>query len=237
MIVGAAALPHPPLLVPELVAGAADRTEPVRAACLAAARRLAARSRDWVAVAADLAGPVAVGPTTRGTFRGFGVDVPVALGPEAGDVDPELPLPALVAGWLRGRVDAGSVRVELVPPDLSVDECRRLGADLAARPEPVGLLVLGDGSARHPDRAPGRPDSRAPEFDGRVRDALAAADAPALLALDVATADELVVGGRAAWQVLAGAVLADGRRWRGELLYSDAPLGVGYHVAVWDPED
>ncbi|MCP2256783.1 Catalytic LigB subunit of aromatic ring-opening dioxygenase [Streptoalloteichus tenebrarius] len=230
-------LPHPPLLVPELVAGAAGRTEPVRAACLDAGRRLLGRAARWVAVAADPSGPRTVDPATAGTFAGFGVDVPVTLGPGAAEPDVELPLPALVAGWLRGRVGAESVRVELVPPDLPADECRRVGADLAAGPEPVGLLVLGDGSARHPDRAPGRPDPRAPEYDGRVRDALATADASALLALDVAVAAELVVGGRAAWQVLAGAALADGRRWRAELLYSDAPFGVGYHVAVWDPVD
>ncbi|GGM62100.1 hypothetical protein GCM10012275_36190 [Longimycelium tulufanense] len=235
MIVRAVVLPHPPLLVPELVTGAATRTETVRAACLGVARWLAEGSRHWVAVAADPSGPRVLDPATRGTFAGFGVDVRVALGAGTGPADPALPLPALVAGWLRGRAGADEVRVELVRPDLPVADCRRVGERLAAGPDPVGLLVLGDGSARYPDLAPARPDERAPGFDAVVRDALAEADTEALLGLDPGLAAELAVAGRAAWQVLAGAVLADGRAWKGELYYSGAPFGVGYHVAAWQP--
>jgi hypothetical protein len=39
--------------------------------------------------------------------------------------------------------------------------------------------------------------------------------------------------GRAAWQVLAGALRA-GPAPTGEVLYADAPFGVGYLVAVLD---
>jgi hypothetical protein len=70
-----------------------------------------------------------------------------------------------------------------------------------------------------------------------VRTALAAADPAGLLALDANVATELGAMGRAAWQVLAGAALAVGEPWTGELLYSDLPFGVAYHVAVWDPPD
>jgi aromatic ring-opening dioxygenase LigB subunit len=91
-------------------------------------------------------------------------------------------------------------------------------------------LVLGDGSNRHGPRAPGSEDERAPSFDDAVAKALAKADAEALLALDPALADELGAGGRVPWQVLAGV----GDSWRAELLYSAAPFGVGYHVAVWE---
>jgi hypothetical protein len=45
-------------------------------------------------------------------------------------------------------------------------------------------------------------------------------------------AAELGSGGRVPWQVLAGVGGADA--WRSKLLYSGAPLGVGYHVAVWE---
>ena len=44
--------------------------------------------------------------------------------------------------------------------------------------------------------------------------------------------EELVVAGRAAWQVLAGA--AGGRRMHGRLLCMSAPYGVTYLVASWD---
>lgn len=148
-----------------------------------------------------------------------------------------LPLPALVAGWLRAEAGATRVRVRLVEPSLPVADCRREGAELAeelAGPDPVGLLVLADGSNRHTERAPARPDERAGPFDDAVAAGLAAADPDALLAIDPGLAAELNAQGRAAWQVLAGLALATGDRWTGELLYSDHPFGVAYHVAVWN---
>jgi hypothetical protein len=239
VIIRAAILPHPPLLVPELVGNKRTRTESIRAACVTAARELAAVARDWVAVAADPSGPVTLPAGARGSFAGYGVDVPVTLDPTR-DVrpDPMLPLPALIAGWLREQGGARRVRVRLIEPGLPVADCRHDGAGLAADlagPYPVGLLVLGDGANRHGDNAPARPDDRAGPFDATVGVALAAADPAALLALDPAEAGELNVTGRAAWQVLAGAAQAVGDGWRGRSLYDDQPFGVGYHVAVWDP--
>lgn len=235
MIIRAAILPHPPLLVPELVGNVRTRTEPVRAACVGAAVRLAAAAADWVAVAADPAGPVTLPAGACGSFAGYGVDVPVTLDPTRDPApDPLLPLPALVAGWLREQAGARRVTVHLVPPDLSPDECRRVGADLAAGADPVGLLVLADGANRHPGAA-ARPDDRAGPFDMGIAAALAAADPGALLAVDPGVAAELGAQGRAAWQVLAGAALAGGR-WTGDLRYSGQPFGVAYHVAVWDRE-
>ena len=66
-----------------------------------------------------------------------------------------------------------------------------------------------------------------------LRPALAEADLAALADLDPAVAVEQRAEGRAPWQALAGFALATGRSWRGELLYSGAPRGVGYHVAIW----
>jgi hypothetical protein len=236
VIIRAAILPHPPLLVPELVGNVRTRTEQVRAACVSAAARLAAVTSDWVAVAVDPSGPRTLSAGARGSFAGYGVDVPVTLDPTRDTApDPLLPLPALVAGWLRAQVAARRVTVHLVPPDLPPDECRALGADLAVGDTPVGLLVLADGATRHPG-GPGRPDDRAGTFDAAVATALAAPDPAALLALDPALAAELGAQGRAAWQVLAGAAQATGGRWSADLLYSAQPFGVAYHVAVWEPE-
>jgi aromatic ring-opening dioxygenase LigB subunit len=234
VIVGVAVVPHPPLLVPELVAGAVAETEGVRRACVAAGKRLAAASRQWLAIAAD---PVFHGLTSSdavGTFHGYGVDkiVSLAEGGGAGAADPALPLPALVAGWLREQAGAADVVVETIDPVGSVNDSRRVGERLARQDRPVGLLVLADGSSRHPGPS-GQSDERAAVYDEGVRAALAAADRDALLGLDVELARELDVSGRAAWQALAGATA--GRRWHGELLYSDAPFGVGYHVACWEP--
>jgi hypothetical protein len=245
VIIRAVVVPHPPLLVPQLVGATTLPTEAVRVASVTAAGRLAEVAGDWFAVAADPAGPAVVAPDARGSFVGYGVDVPISLTATddttkdaAAPVDPTLPLPVLVAGWLRAAAGARRVRVRLVQPALPAEDCRRLGADLVAElagPTPVGLLVLGDGSIRHTDRAPARPDDRAGDFDARVRDALADADPAALLALDPDLAVELGAAGRAAWQVLAGVALAVGGRWTGQVLYSDQPFGVAYHVAVWNP--
>jgi hypothetical protein len=68
-----------------------------------------------------------------------------------------------------------------------------------------------------------------------VAAARAGADGDALLAIDPALAEQLWCAGRPAWQVLAGLVATDGRRWSGDLRYDEAPYGVGYLVATLAP--
>jgi hypothetical protein len=226
-----AVLPEPPLLLPELATGASAETAALRDACREAAGRLGAAARSWIAVGADAGGRRTVAPWARGSFVGFGVDVVVGLSPDAtGPVDPDLPLPLLVAGWARAGLDV-SIRGELLAPDTDPASCAALGATLAE--EQVGLLVVGDGAAMHGEKAPGYRDERAGPFDTAVAAALRDADPAALAALDPDLALQLWVSGRAPWQVLAGATR--GRPWRGELLHSSMPFGVAYHVAVWEP--
>jgi hypothetical protein len=231
VIVRAAVVPTPPLLIPELVAGTDADVTAVRAACLAVTARLTSAAVHWVAVGAGPAG--VLGPDAVGTFSGFGVDVPVRMSDAAtSPPDPAMPLSALVTAWLRAQAAAEDVTVHLVPPDLTPDECFALGEHLADIAEPVGLLVAADGSHRHGDHAPGRPDDRAGPFDDAVHDALAGADAKALMALDPVLAAELGAEGRAPWQVLAGA-LARGE-WSADARLM-IPFGVAYHLAVLDP--
>jgi hypothetical protein len=239
-----AVVPEPPLLVPELATGATAETAALRAACREAARRLAASASTWIAVGADGGGRRTVRSGARGSFVGFGVDVVVGLGQDAADpVDAAMPLPLLVAGWLREGLPV-TVRGELVAPDAEPGACLALGAQIACEATassagdpaargapPTALLVIGDGAATHTEKAPGYLDERAGPFDDAVAAALAAADPAALAALDPVLATELWVAGRAPWQVLAGAT-RDGT-WTGELLHSSRPFGVGYHVAVW----
>ncbi|MEU6264043.1 hypothetical protein [Saccharopolyspora shandongensis] len=171
-----------------------------------------------------------LGPDAAGTFEGFGVDVRVTLG-GAGTPDPQLPLPALIAGLLREQAGAHSATTRLLAPDTPVDECQRLGTELAV--EDVGLLVLADGTNRSDERSPYPPDERAKPVDEQIRAALADVDTNALLALEPELCAELGVAGRAALQVLPGVVAAGGGTWRGDLLYSATPYGVTYHVATW----
>ncbi|MBP2369952.1 hypothetical protein [Pseudonocardia parietis] len=227
-----AVLPHPPLLVPDLSGDAASETEVLRAAVRDVAKALAAAAPAWIAVGADPGGRRSVAPGTRGTFAGYGRDVPVALpGSGSADEGPELPLPLLIAAWAAAGTGVTSVRGELVAPDTSPSDCLELGRALAA--EDVGLLVLGDGAAMHTAKAPGGFDERAESFDAVVATALDVPDPEALARLDPAVAADLWVAGRAPWQVMAGA--AGGRDWTTAHRHTSMPYGVAYHVALWEP--
>jgi hypothetical protein len=231
-VLAAAVVPHPPLLVPALAAGTGASTAPLLAACDAAAADLVAHVPETI---------VCVGTgrrTTRhrtgawGTFAGFGaaVDAPA----RHHDGLPHLPLSLTVARWLLDRVGwQGPVALQEVAENADPETCALLGGRLA---EEYGgrtvWLVAGDSSARRGERAPGTPDPRASGFDARVAYALEVGDASVLAALDVELAAELGASGRAAWQVLAGAVGA-GPVARALLRYDAAPHGVGYLVAGW----
>lgn len=110
--------------------------------------------------------------------------------------------------------------------------CLKLGRILADRAPRVALLAMGDACARPAREDPDVPDPAAQDYDEEVAEALAAADARWLARLDPARDDDLVVAGRAAWQVLAGA--ARGTRMQGRLLCMAAPYGVTYLVASWE---
>ncbi|MBS9531998.1 hypothetical protein KIH27_00165 [Mycobacterium sp. M1] len=224
MLGAIAIVPSAPVLVPELTgAGAAAELSDLRSAVCAAAGALPAR---WVAVGAGAADAV-FGPDAAGTFAGFGVDVPVRLAPDAGRAT-DLPLCALLAGWLRGltRPDA-TVEVRVYGPDTDADAGQRLRAEIDAAPEPVGVLVIADGANTLTPAAPGghHPDDVA--VQDALDAALAAGDTAAL-----ARQPEQVVG-RAAWAVLAGLTEPGPRSVT--VLYRDAPYGVGYFAGVWQP--
>lgn len=238
MLVAAAVCPCPPLLVPEVAAGAVFELDAARNACFDALGVLAA-ARPGLLIVVGPAGPDGHGPHlagTTGSFNGFGVDLSVRLGvTPPGLPAPERRLPASLAvgAWLLARAQWGDAPVEGlgVRERLAGDRCAQAGRELAARSDRVALLVMGDGSACRTVKAPGYLDERAVDFDTEAVRALGAADIAALGRLDASLAYELKAAGRAGWQVLAGA--ADGAGLSGQLLYQDAPYGVGYAVAAW----
>jgi hypothetical protein len=239
MLVAAAVCPCPPLLVPEVAAGAAHELDEARAACFDALAVLAAARPDRLVVAgpAERGGDVGGFPQgARGSFRGFGVDRDVTLGPAAGAAEPQayaLPPSLAVGAWLLERTEWGPAPVEGmgVDPLLAPEDCVETGRSIAASAPRVALLVMGDGSACRTLKAPGYLDPRAADFDAAAARALRAADPGGLLALDAGLAELLQAAGRAGWQVLAGA--AEGAGLDGRLLYDAAPYGVGYLVAGW----
>jgi hypothetical protein len=238
MLVAAAVCPCPPLLVPEVAAGAAPELDAARAACTDALGVLAAARPDRLVVVgpAPDAGPETYPAGTRGSFRGFGVELDVFLGAhEAPGPVPvrELPYGLAVGAWLLKRTGWADAPVEGlgVGEALPPERCAGLGREVAGSASRVALLVLGDASACRTLKAPGYLDERAAPFDEEAGRALGAADTAALMALDAGLARELKASGRAPWQVLAGA--AQGAGLSGALLYEDAPYGVGYVAAAW----
>ncbi|MEV7886227.1 class III extradiol dioxygenase subunit B-like domain-containing protein [Streptomyces sp. NPDC002817] len=240
MLVAAAVCPCPPLLVPEVAAGAAPELDTARTACTDALGVLAAARPDLLVVLgpAEQSGRGTHPEGTAGSFRGFGVALDVRLGADqSADLGAvsgrELPPSLAVAAWLLERTGWADAPIEGlgVGEPLAAERCIETGRDIAARAERVALLVMGDASACRTLKSPGYLDERAAPFDAEVARALGAADVAALEALDAELAYELKVSGRAPWQVLAGA--AEGAGLDGRLLYDDAPYGVGYVVATW----
>ena len=236
-LVAAAVCPHPPLIVPELAGAAAPALDDLRAAADAAVARLLAADPDEILLVGD-------GPETdrfsladSGTLRGYGLDLPVRLWKVSCSGIDHLPLSLTIGAWLLGRTGTDLPRsARSVATDAASQECADLGASLVTESERrTAVLVMGDGSACRGTKAPGYDDPRAQAYDDGVARALADADPDALLGLDPGLSAELKAAGRAPWQVLAGAARAAGCDWRGELGYYQAPYGVSYFVANWEP--
>jgi hypothetical protein len=230
MLVAAAVCPCPPLLVPEVAAGAAPELDLLRAACADSLGVLAASRPDLLVVVGTGEQAMVWEGGGAGSFHRYGVGRPVRLG--AGADGPPLEPSLAVAAWLLERTQVTApLHACAVPGDATAERMLGLGRGLAGLAARVALLVMGDGSACRTRQAPGYLDERAEPYDAAVAVALATADTATLAALDTALSEALKASGRAPWQVLAGA--AEDAELNGELLYNDAPYGVGYFVATW----
>ncbi|WP_371404168.1 class III extradiol dioxygenase subunit B-like domain-containing protein [Kribbella sp. NBC_00662] len=245
-VVAAAVCPHPPLLVPDVASGAAPDLDDLRATCLAATDTLATASALVVvgstptpphqsaaahaarssSTSAPHLAPATYPAAAGGSFAAYG-----APGVRFGEGDAVLPLSLAMGGWLLEQSKAaGLPRTYLaVQTTATPDDCVRLGQEIAAGNDRVGLLVMGDGSARRSEHSPVHLHPRAEIFDTTVASALQHSDLDVLKALDPDLAAELQAAGRAPWQVLAGAL--EGTALAADLTYHAAPYGVGYLVA------
>jgi hypothetical protein len=223
VLVAAAVCPCPPVLVPEVAAGASGELDELRTACDRAVDTLLAAHADVVAVVGT-ACPTGRLDQTAGSFAGVGVNLEVGTGIVG------LPLPQTIGCWL---LDRAVVAERSFYAACAGDTARMLheqGAAIAASATRVALLVLGDGTARRTERAPGYLDPRAEGYDGSVVAALRAGPA-AVADLDGEQAAALLAAGWPAWQVLAGA--AAGGDWACDVTCETAPYGVSYVVATW----
>jgi len=212
--VAVAFCPCPPLLVPELSAGAAAELDPLRAACAKAVGALLAAGPSCVTVLAAAAEPEEWDAEAGGSLRPHGVDV------RAGGPGTTLPSALTVGAWLLDRSGwTGPRRYLAVHDEVPAGDVRE------------AWLVVGDGSARRTATSPGPFDPRAAGFDAAVAQALAGGDAAALAALDRELAEQLWCGGARVWRAVGAAL--EGRGVEPELVADEAPYGVGYLVARW----
>ena len=243
MIARAVLCPYPPLLARELTGRDAVVPE-LRAACAEAVAWLVRDSPGRVIVV----GPA---PSTADWDPGARLGLS-AFAPALKDGGkPDLPLSVGLAALLLDQAGYSGPRVvQAVGEGEPAARCIRLGASLAAAADRsaaggqavsggrVGagtgavMLVMGDGSARRSVSSPGHLDERAVPFDDAVERAVRDGDLAALAALDPGLAHDLMVTGRPAWQVLAGA-WGPGKP-AAEVLYTDAPFGVAYLVARFE---
>jgi hypothetical protein len=197
----------------------------LREACAVAVSRLLATKPDIVVVVGAAERSVAYPADAVGSLRPYGIPFSTGTG------EPVLPLALTVGTWLLRGTRADRLLLQGVWHALPASGCLELGVRLAAIAPRVGMLIMGDGPARRAAGPHGAADPAADAYDKELAAAFAAADADRLADLDPDSDAELMVAGRAAWQVLAGP--ARGRDLRGQVLFAAAPLEVSYLVATW----
>lgn len=259
MIVGMAVCPGAPLLVPGLAPALAGSLPELGRACRAAVQSLAGADRLLLVAGGPWVRDAAAGPTRPEVF-GPGTAVSAAslsrsrapdafrtvlpgVAPSAADRNggPQPGIGMVVGAAL---IDAAGItapttgvqlpalRNSMSPVDEQVVErVLRAASDSTDR---VGLLMIGEGSASRGADSPGGGDVRAGRFDEELLAAMAAADPHRLAALLESTPrpDELLFTAGPVFQALTRLV---GARPPSEsaVLFSGAPLGVGYLVVVW----
>jgi len=225
VITAAALVPHPPLLLREL-GGGHDGVARLRTAALDAVR----------AVVGGADRVVLVGPADECATWDAAAVVDVRRFGTTGERPSGEPLPLSLAVGVRLLAEAGwtgPVDRVGVAWDSTDEELEALAGRLGAAPGRTAVVLLGDGSARRGEQAPGHLDQRAFAFDDGLADALAAGDAGALAGLDVVLAAELMVLGRSTLRLLGLLALREGQAPRAALTHRDDPHGVSYLVATW----
>ena len=147
MLTAIAIIPSAPVLVPELAGAAAAELADLRQAVFAAAGALPER---WLAVG--------VGPADAVSARRQRARSPATASTSASRCRPtprragDLPLCALITGWVRGEVTPGrtrrgpGVRRATTAAMTRCSAAAQLRSEIDAADEPVGVLVVADGA-------------------------------------------------------------------------------------------
>ena len=228
MLSAIAIVPSAPVMVPELAASAAAELADLREAVFAAAASLPSR---WIAIGVGPADAL-IGPAQSGTFAGYGVDLRVALSPDAGDAPGEMPLCALITAGCAGRSTRRRASRCGCTPTITASMQRwtaAVGCAPRSTTPPIRSACSSSPTERIPSprlRLAATTPTRSP-VQAALDDALAGGDTAALTRLPH------TVVGRVAYQVLAG--LTGSAPRSAKELYRGSPYGVGYFAGVWHP--
>ncbi|HVT65688.1 MAG TPA: hypothetical protein VHD81_11075 [Mycobacteriales bacterium] len=210
-------VPAAPLLVPQVAGGSAHLDAELRGACREVAKRLVGVAAAAITVVAPVATAKAWPAEATWGFEGFGVPRRPA------DPRPRLPWSLGIGDWLLDDIGwTGARNYVGVSDDGSAPSAASGDA----------LLVVGDGSARRTEKAPGHLDDRAEGFDASIAAAIRDGNVAALGGLDPELAADLLCAGAPVWRWVANAI-GSATVTESELLADTAPYGVGYFTGWW----
>lgn len=261
-IVAAIAVPHPPIMLPQVGRGEEKKIQKTIDAYRAAMVFLAGQQPETVIIAsphAELYGDwfhISPGEEAAGDFATFGAaGLAVAAQYDsalAEAIEAEAQRQGLPAGRLgqrEARLDHGTAipllflqevlpAVKVVRVGLSgqpVASHYRLGQCMAAAcgNKRVAFIASGDLSHKLKEEGPYGYAPEGPQLDAEITEALAAGDFGRLLDISPVLAEEGAECGLRAFIMMAGAL--DGQAVEAKLLCYEGPFGVGYGVATFLP--
>ncbi len=263
-ILAAAAVPHPPLIIPE-VGGRERRAIQKTVQSYEAAMALLAAQKPHTAVVISPHSPlyadyfcISPGLGARGSFAKFGASgvqlstqydeaLAAAIAAEAeaagipagflGRQEAELDHATLVPLWFLNRVYPGYQTVRIGLSGFSPAIHYHFGRCIAkaAGTQRVVLIASGDLSHYLAKEGPYGYRPEGPELDRQMTAALANGDFAALLKMDERLAQRGGECGLRSFWILAG--VFDGLALQAELLSYEGPFGVGYAVATFLPKN
>lgn len=233
MIVAAALVPQAPLMLPGLT-GRGDPVSEMRSVATDVVDELVHAHPDEIVLLASGGRTCELPVSDELGLHRWGVGAGTGRRDGRQAAGTEVPLPFAVGTLLLDSAGyRGLRRWQQVGWDDAGKAALSVGSGLAPAPARLGLLVLGDGTARRTVKAPGHLDERAAGFDAAMIEALRT-DPRRLVDADPARASELLVTGLPAWQALAGALTgsehAEARHRHVQVRWSGDPFGVLYLV-------
>lgn len=230
-VVGAALVPAAPVLVPELSGQMMPAAEPLQAARAALARLIDSDPEQLVVVAEGDRDAEFDSSAQIGLHRVGGLP---RLEDQDAAATEELPLSLAIGAALLGELDwAGPTAYRVLDRSTSSADAAELGRYLDQGDSRTGLVLLGSGSARSTEKAPGSLDLNAEQFNRELLSMIEQGDRDAISQLSAEASEAQMSDIRVPLQLLAG--VASLGTVVGEVGFADEFKGVYYLCASFLP--